>query len=210
MKLKNLSPVAVSLFLLIGCNNNASSPNAEVKSDTSGSAAPDQQPTAPPPPDNTATAKHKEAHAKVKGTYIPEDKTHSSGKKTVVDSDPVILHHESTAEEKQDADGYYYNPKVWAAFPGGEEAFDKFLSRNLEYPDKAVENEIEGTVYVSLYVDESGNVVNAVMPGTPIGYGLEEEVTRVIKKMPKWNPAKNDDKGVKSKFTVPIRFMLRK
>lgn len=37
---------------------------------------------------------------------------------------------------------------------------------------------------------------------------FDEEAIRVVKSMPKWNPAKQNGKAVKTKYTVPVTFRL--
>jgi protein TonB len=76
---------------------------------------------------------------------------------------------------------------VIPAFPGGEDAMLTFLKRHLRYPKDAHENNITGRVYVSFVIDENGKVSEIqIMRG--LGYGTEDEVTRVVSKMPDWTP----------------------
>ena len=37
---------------------------------------------------------------------------------------------------------------------------------------------------------------------------LDAEVVRVVKSMPKWEPAKLDGKAVRSRFNLPVMFKL--
>src|SRR6185436_20886720 len=45
-------------------------------------------------------------------------------------------------------------------FPGGEDAMKKFLAENIKYPDEAVRNNVQGTVYVSFVVQQDGKIVD--------------------------------------------------
>lgn len=57
--------------------------------------------------------------------------------------------------------------------------FYKFIEKNLRYPKQAIENKIEGRVYVkfTIYPDDSiGNI--KVLKG--LGYGCDEEALRVL------------------------------
>jgi len=49
---------------------------------------------------------------------------------------------------------------VPAKFPGGEEAFMKFINENLEYPKEAIENDVMGEVWIQFDIDKKGNVEN--------------------------------------------------
>ncbi len=158
------------------------------------------------------TALYAASHAKKVPTNQNMHKSTESGKMAKVDSDPVINHHESSddaAIDLMDENGYYFHPSKWASFPGGEVALDKYLEDNIKYPAMAVDNDVEGTVYATMYVDESGNLVDVAIAGKRIGYGLEEEVLRVLKKMPVWTPGENNDQSVKTKFTLPVTFDLQ-
>jgi TonB family protein len=94
------------------------------------------------------------------------------------------------------------------SFPGGETARNRFLAENIVYPQQAVENGIQGIVYVSFIVDTKGNVTGAkVLRG--IGGGCDEEALRVVKMMPKWLPGKQNGKQVRVLFNMPVAFRLQ-
>lgn len=60
----------------------------------------------------------------------------------------------------------YTIPDQKPEFPGGEEALLQYLKDNIEYPARAKEENIEGTVYVGFIVQSTGNVGNVkVMRG---------------------------------------------
>ncbi|MBS1783458.1 MAG: TonB family protein [Bacteroidetes bacterium] len=83
----------------------------------------------------------------------------------------------------------------------------EFLAKNLRYPELAKENNIQGRVVTRFVVDENGDVSDVnVVKG--IGGGCDEEAVRVIKKMPKWKPGKQNGKPVKVYYTLPISFRL--
>lgn len=96
-------------------------------------------------------------------------------------------------------------------FPGGLDALVKFLSDNLRYPEAAQKANIEGTVFVEITVKEDGSIevgdvkYNAI---TRLHSELSNEAVRVVQSMPKWKPAVQDGKVVKSKYTLPINFKL--
>ena len=94
-----------------------------------------------------------------------------------------------------------------ASFPGGFPAMLEFLSKNLNYPEKAALNGIQGKVFVECTIDVDGTIVdvNVVQSVNP---DLDKEAIRVIKLMPKWKPAKQNGKLVRIKTTIPINFKL--
>ena len=94
------------------------------------------------------------------------------------------------------------------SFPGGDAERNKFLAENIQYPQQATENGIQGTVYVSFVVDSKGNVTDVkILRG--IGGGCDEEALRVVRMMPKWHPGKQNGKNVRVLFNMPIYFKLQ-
>ncbi len=92
-------------------------------------------------------------------------------------------------------------------FPGGQKALIKYLSENMEYPEEARKNGIEGKVLSQFMVNEDGTLTD-VQIIRRLGYGCDEEVLRLITQMPKWNAGKEDGKAVKVLFKLPVVFML--
>jgi periplasmic protein TonB len=108
----------------------------------------------------------------------------------------------------KDKEGYYSSVEVLPMFPGGQNALNDFVSNNIEYPENANENGIEGMVTVNFAVDEAGKVSNPRITGKPLGYGLEEEVLKAVNKMPTWTPGVIKGKNVKTYYTLPVNFKL--
>jgi len=93
------------------------------------------------------------------------------------------------------------------SFPGGQEARIKFLVENINYPNLAKEQNIQGTVYLQFVVEKDGRITHVkVLRG--VGGGIDEEAVRVTKAMPNWNPGKQLNKPVRVQFNMPIKFVL--
>lgn len=107
-----------------------------------------------------------------------------------------------------DAAGVYPIVDIMASFPDGTKGLQNYFDKNIEYPAEAGNEGVEGTVKVTFLVDENGRLISPQVTGENLGYGLEAEALRVIKKMPAWNPAKVKGKNVKTRITLPIKFQL--
>ena len=83
-----------------------------------------------------------------------------------------------------------------------------FLKKNLRYPEMAKAAGISGKVVVTFIIDEEGNINKATL-FRGIGGGCDEEVMRVIKLMPKWNPGMFKGMPVKVSFNQAIDFRLQ-
>jgi protein TonB len=110
-------------------------------------------------------------------------------------------------KDNEDYDKTFTKVEIESDFPGGLSAWQRFLNKNLRYPDDAVNNEIQGTVIVQFIVDKEGNVSDVSAISGPEG-GLREEAIRVIKKSGKWTPAIQNGRQVKSYKKQPIIFRL--
>lgn len=91
------------------------------------------------------------------------------------------------------------------SFPGGMAALMKYIKDNLRYPEICWEGAAMGRVNVVFIVNEDGSlsdvkVIRSIIPE------LDKEAIRVVKSMPKWNPAKQNGKAVKMKYVVSVNF----
>lgn len=87
--------------------------------------------------------------------------------------------------------------QVQARFPGGEDAWKRFLERNLK-ADLPSENGAPAGIYsieVSFLVDKEGNVSEVRALNDP-GYGTANEAVRAIQSGPKWIPALQNGRNV--------------
>ncbi len=92
-------------------------------------------------------------------------------------------------------------------YEGGPKALKKFVSENLRYPVEALENSIEGTVFVKYDIDHQGNVVDAKVI-TGLGYGCDEEALRLTK-MLKFKVEKPRGLRVLYHKSIQIHFRLQ-
>jgi protein TonB len=96
-----------------------------------------------------------------------------------------------------------------AQFPGGIQEWLKFLQRNCDGQVASDNGAPEGrhTVIIRFVVDEEGNVSDLV-PTTKIGFGMEQEALRVLRKAAKkkWIPAVQNGRPVKAYRSQPITF----
>ena len=100
-------------------------------------------------------------------------------------------------------DSIYRVTEVMPQYPGGPNEMMKYIQENIKYPQSAIDNKIEGRVFVTFVVEKDGSISNAV-----VLRGIEEacdaEALRVISSMPKWNPGQHKGEVVRTQFTIPI------
>lgn len=95
-----------------------------------------------------------------------------------------------------------------AEYPGGMKEMMHFLMRNVEYPQKAIEDEVSGKVYLRFIVEENGAISNIEVVRS-VSPEIDEEAIRVIAYMPDWIPAKCDGVPFRSTYMFPLKFSLQ-
>jgi TonB family protein len=211
------------LFLAYACNSGESKKTEE---DTTKAMAPADTTTAVAPApaevapaiDSAAitreymaarkTTKKTSAKPKMQGTNkvemysdapMPSHEALEQPKPTKGQPTPMVVHTKEYV---------YFTPAQKASFPGGDQALSAFINGHLVYPDEALRYHVQGTVFAEVYLDSLGNVTSVEIPGTHIGYGLEQETVSVLTQSPRWHPAKENGKMVKSKVTIPVTYKI--
>lgn len=98
---------------------------------------------------------------------------------------------------EEDYDKEFKTVQIMAKFPGGPEAWIKYLQRNLrsEVPIENGATTGRLTVVVSFLVDKEGNISEVKADNDP-GFGTAQEAVRVIQRGPKWQPAVQNGRNV--------------
>ena len=92
-------------------------------------------------------------------------------------------------------------------FPGGMQAMMEYLAKNIRYPAKAHEANVQGRVITQFTVGRDGAIRDAKVLRS-VSPELDAEALRVISAMPNWKPGKQGGKAVACHFTVPVVFRL--
>jgi GldM C-terminal domain len=121
----------------------------------------------------------------------------------------VIIKDSSNNEIRYAENKIFEKVEVEASFPGGNRTWRDFLVKNL---NASVPNDNGAptglyTTIIQFIVDKEGNI-SEIKPLTNNGYGMENEVIRVISKGPKWNPAYQSGRSVKAFRKQPVSFMV--
>jgi len=98
--------------------------------------------------------------------------------------------------------------EINARFPGGKKECYKWLAANMKYPPICQEKGIQGRVFVSFVVNKDGSITDVKAISSP-DPALAQEGERLVRSMPKWAPAMQGNKTVRSKLTIPIVFSLK-
>ena len=120
----------------------------------------------------------------------------------------ILISQEQPASLQLDIDLKVYDTVTEnARFPGGDDALYRWIAENLEYPEIANINGIQGRVFVRFVVNIDGSITDVKVMRSP-DPSLTQEAIRLVKSMPKWRPARYDNKPVRSKIMLPLMFRL--
>ena len=134
------------------------------------------------------------------------------------DGKPVVFHgkltvlftvYENKISLNQHGDKFFASIKEEAEFPGGQQAWFKYLQRNLNSNIPYSKGAPTGkyNVTVSFLVNDDGIVSNVKAENNP-GYGTAEEAMRVIQSGPKWKPAIQNGHNVAYTMRQLITFIV--
>lgn len=138
-----------------------------------------------------------------------------SNKNNAVDEAKALLRKEGVQQLNVKKEGVNDNDSIYnvvsenASFPGGDVALYDWLSKNMKYPEECRKQGIQGRVVISFVVNKDGSIVDLETVRSPHP-ALAAEGLRVIRSMPKWKPAKEGGKVVRSRFNIPIMFRVNK
>ena len=93
-------------------------------------------------------------------------------------------------------------------FPGRIAECMKFIKKNMQYPEEAIKEGIEGRVICQFTVTKDGSIEDIIIVRS-VHKLLDQEAIRIIKSMPKWIPGTNKNLEPKNwKYTLPVTFKL--
>lgn len=130
----------------------------------------------------------------------------------IIDADDESNNKESFDLNNLNYDEKYDTDEVIAFVPSEDmpvfpENIQKWLSKHVKYPQIALENGVQGKVFVQFVVEKDGSVSNIkVVRG--VDASLDKEAVRVVSVMPKWKPGKQRGKAVRVAYTLPIAFQI--
>ena len=132
--------------------------------------------------------------------------------KGIIDSKEIVINLKKNQEQpeqpaRKEGDEAMIVVEEMPGFPGGMFALMQYLSSNVEYPEQAKDNGIEGRVIVSFIVGKDGFIKDPKVEKS-VNPELDYEAIRVVAGMPKWIPGKSQGEPVEVKYSIPINFQL--
>jgi protein TonB len=196
---------------------------ADVKNEPPPPPPPPPPPKAPPPPEINQVkftppkiVKDEEVKPEEKIEEIKEDQVISTETVKSDNTDQIVqapVEDNTKAVEMprdDDENKIFTKVEVEADYPGGNNAWRRYLSNNLDGSIPGNEGAPPGTytVIVRFIVAKDGSISD-VQAETDHGYGMEQESVRVIKRSGRWTPAIQNGRNVISYKRQPITWVVQ-
>lgn len=113
------------------------------------------------------------------------------------------------AEYEKNKDHIFVYDEVMTTYKGGNQAFLDFIRSNAKYPEKLKDSGKTARVIVQFTVDVQGKLRDISVARSGGDAAFDNEALRVIKLLPRWNPAADcsgKPKFISCRLTFPINF----
>ena len=132
----------------------------------------------------------------------------SIGNNNVADASTTKAQAAAEAKVAEDGDMPYIKVEKMPTFQGGDlNVFRNWVQSNVKYPQEAQEKALQGRVVCSFVVEKDGSLTEFDVLQSP-DKSLADEVVRILKTSPKWEPGEQRGEKVRVKYTVPIVFSI--
>ena len=88
-----------------------------------------------------------------------------------------------------------------------DRAMLEYIYRNIRYPARAREYGAEGMAVISFVIETNGAITN-IESVRGITEDIRDEVIRLVRTFPRWEPGTQDGKAVRVQFNLPVKFQL--
>jgi protein TonB len=112
-----------------------------------------------------------------------------------------------TATKHANTTANYKAIDVEPRFPGGAKAFNKFLSKNVVYPQTADDSETHGAVTLAVAIEPDGTVTDIKIIKS-LSEVMDKETIRLMTFSPKWKPGMQGGKPMRVRSTFTINYAL--
>jgi len=90
-------------------------------------------------------------------------------------------------------------------FPGGTKAFNKYLSKNVIYPDNATSQDMNGSVTLAMAIEKDGSITDIkIVKG--LSEVMDRETIRLMSASPKWKPGMQRNQPIRVRYTFTINY----
>ena len=158
-----------------------------------------------PPPEVTVTDLFEivENDVVVKSDVAFDDDETSEDKVVEIYAPVIKMEEEKTEEE------VFVIVEDMPTFKGGDiNKFRDWVQKRIRYPEIAVENSIQGRVFITFVVETNGTI-SGVTVTRSVDTLLDEAAKEAVMASPKWEPGMQRGRPVRVRYSIPIIFQLQ-
>ena len=111
-----------------------------------------------------------------------------------------------SGQDGSEADEPFFLVEIMPSFKGGDlNEFRKWVQRRTNYPQIAIDNKIQGRVFLTFIIETDGSVSNVtIVKGVdPI---IDNEAIKAIQSSPKWSPGLQRGQAVRVRYSISLNF----
>jgi protein TonB len=111
-----------------------------------------------------------------------------------------------TGQSGTETDEPFFLVEVMPAFKGGDlNKFRDWVTKRTNYPQAAIDNKIQGRVFLTFIIETDGSVSNVtIVKGVdPL---IDNEAVRAIQSSPKWSPGLQRGQPVRVRYSMWLNF----
>lgn len=110
-------------------------------------------------------------------------------------------------EEIEEEEQIYTVVEEMPMFKGGDRGLLEYIYKNMKYPPRARELNVQGKVIIGFVINENGEVKDAsVLRG--VSKDLDSAALAMVKTMPNWKPGRQGGRSVSVGYSIPVSFRL--
>jgi protein TonB len=105
-------------------------------------------------------------------------------------------------------DDAFFLVEVMPSFKGGDiNKFREWVQRRTNYPQAAIENRIQGRVFLTFIIETDGSVSNVTVVKS-VDPLIDNEAVRAIQSSPRWSPGLQRGQAVRVRYSMWLSFAL--
>lgn len=103
----------------------------------------------------------------------------------------------------------FFQRQIMPEYPGGETALMQFIQDHLDYPRAALDDNIQGRVFVTFIVETDGTLSDLGIAKSvhPL---LDKAAIKVVRRLSKFKPGQFEGKPIRVRFSLPINFSIHR
>jgi TonB family protein len=111
----------------------------------------------------------------------------------------------TSSQQTIDTNRIYTSVESAPSFGNDYNDWAKYVKKNLQYPEKLKQGNLQGRVIVSFVVERDGTITNIKVVRS-LSPECDTEAVLLVKDSPKWKPATLYGKNVRCTYMIPVMF----